>query len=159
MLLLSLSSMLTGMICSSSLFRLFSHSFLPLLLRERRLEPMYAMFLHLHRTMSLICGTSSRKIASRQAISRQAISRQTLHRQIPSSQALRRNAIRSRSALVLKDRINSAAMRVSILRALTVISSCATKALEKHATKESMIRAASEMVMLLYAEYEVVGKR
>jgi hypothetical protein len=88
--------------------------------------------------------TSSRKIPSRQAISRQAISRQTLHRQIPSSQALRRNVLRSRSALVLKDRINSAAMRVSILRALTAIFSCVTKALEKHATKESMLRAASK---------------
>jgi hypothetical protein len=102
---------------------------LPLMLLARRSAPLYVH----HDLASSLSGepdpqTSSRKIPSSKALRK----------------ALHRRALRSRSALAPQGRLSSAAMRPSILRASTAMSSCATRAPERHATMESMTRAASE---------------
>jgi len=125
--------MLTYRICSSFLLQLLSYSSLPLLLRERRLVPLYVY---------LLTSSSSREPDPQ--IHRRKQPSRTPPRKKPASRQALRSALRSRSALAPQDRLSSAAMRPSILRASLDISSCATRAPEKHATKESMARARSE---------------
>ena len=167
MFLLTLSHILTCMTCSSLLLQLLSHLFSPRLLRarpslDRTLAQLYA---HLVEFSSprvdltpQIRRLDSQALSSRRSLLERPLTQLYVHLAEfnsprvdltpqtcrPNNQAPSSRAPLPRSALAPQVRLSSAAMRLSILHASTVTSSCATVTPGKHATKAPMARALSE---------------